>query len=257
MLVLELHSLCSGMTAKSSGIVRCHYGVPSLAAMAKYGIEVFAAAEEIFGVDVGYRQTGYLVGVDAGNVDALHANVAMQRGLGIAVELVGHDDVAQMWPGMRLDDFAAFAYEPQGGHGDAYLSGMTFAKRARELGVRIRQHSPVTGLVTSSGGEVVGVSIADGEVVSDTIVLAAGAWSAGLAAFAGVDSLPVAHEAVRTEGSPGRQVHQVPPRGRHGLVSRSRDRRIDDWHYAATTTADRDLGEDQDLPHPPQQQGQT
>lgn len=27
-LVLERHTLCSGDTSKSSGIARCHYGVP-------------------------------------------------------------------------------------------------------------------------------------------------------------------------------------------------------------------------------------
>ena len=33
-LVLERDTLCSGMTGKSSAVVRCHYGTASLAAMA-------------------------------------------------------------------------------------------------------------------------------------------------------------------------------------------------------------------------------
>ena len=37
------------MTGKSCGIVRCHYGVSSLAAMATVGLEVFEQAEELFG----------------------------------------------------------------------------------------------------------------------------------------------------------------------------------------------------------------
>ena len=59
------------MTGKSSGIVRCHYGVTSLAAMAAVGLEVFEKAEEIFGSDIGFRQTGYVVGVGEPNVAAL------------------------------------------------------------------------------------------------------------------------------------------------------------------------------------------
>ena len=39
--VLERNTVASGMTGKSSGIVRCHYGVSSLAAMATVGLEVF------------------------------------------------------------------------------------------------------------------------------------------------------------------------------------------------------------------------
>jgi glycine/D-amino acid oxidase-like deaminating enzyme len=61
--VLERATVGSGMTGKSSGIVRCHYGVDSLAAMAAVGLEVFEKAEEIFGHDIGFRQTGYVVGV--------------------------------------------------------------------------------------------------------------------------------------------------------------------------------------------------
>ncbi len=61
--VVERNTVGSGMTGKSSGIVRCHYGVSSLAAMAAAGLEVFENAEEIFGVDIGFRQTGYVVGV--------------------------------------------------------------------------------------------------------------------------------------------------------------------------------------------------
>ena len=40
-LVLERHSLASGGTGKSSGIVRMHYGVPSIAAMAWRSLPVF------------------------------------------------------------------------------------------------------------------------------------------------------------------------------------------------------------------------
>ncbi|MBM4493808.1 hypothetical protein GS436_12095 [Rhodococcus hoagii] len=48
-----------------------------------------------------------------------------------------------LWPGIHLDDFAAFAYEPLGGHGDAYMTGMPYGARARALGVRIRQSTNV------------------------------------------------------------------------------------------------------------------
>src|ERR1700756_1131920 len=134
------------MTGKSSGVVRCHYGVRSLAAMAWYGIDVFERATELFGDDIGFRQCGYVVGVGEADVDALKANVAMQQELGVQVDFVGHDAVADLWPGARLDDFAAFAYEPRGGRGDAHMTGMAFAGAARACGARIRQGTPVASL---------------------------------------------------------------------------------------------------------------
>ena len=54
-LVLERHSLASGGTGKSSGIVRAHYGIPSIAAMAWRSQRLI----EKLGVAVGFRQVGY------------------------------------------------------------------------------------------------------------------------------------------------------------------------------------------------------
>ncbi|MEV0249238.1 FAD-binding oxidoreductase [Nocardia sp. NPDC050712] len=187
-LVLERGTLCSGMTGKSSGVVRCHYGTPSLAAMAWYGVDVFTRAAELFGDDMGFQQCGYVVGVGTGNVEPLRANVAMMRGLGIDVELIDHAAMAELWPGLRLDDFAEFAYEPLGGRGEAYLAGMAFATAARRLGVRIRQSTPVRALRTSATGAVHGVLLADGsEIHCGTVILATGPWTPVLAGTAGVE----------------------------------------------------------------------
>ncbi|MET7772481.1 FAD-dependent oxidoreductase [Nocardia sp. NPDC005366] len=186
--VLERDTLCSGMTGKSSGVVRCHYGVPSLAAMAWYGVDIFTRAAEIFGDDMGFQQCGYVVGVGADNLEPLHANVAMMRDLGIDVRLIDHDAMGSLWPGLYLDDFAAFAYEPLGGRGEAYLAGMAFAASARTLGVRIRQSTPVRALLRRAGDVVYGVELADGsEIHASTVILAAGPWTSALAAGVGVD----------------------------------------------------------------------
>lgn len=188
--VFERALLCSGGTAQSSGVVRAHYGVPSLAAMAWYGNQFLANAEEILSAEVGFEQTGYVVGVGPGNVEALRANVDMQRSLGVDVELVPADKVAELWPWADLDDFEASAYEPQGGYGDAYLTGQAFAAAARRAGATIRQNTPVAEILTE-GDHVAGVLLDDGERVSSRVVIvAAGPWSVHLLAPVGVD-LPI------------------------------------------------------------------
>lgn len=199
--VLERDTVGSGGTGKSSGIVRCHYGVPSLAAMAWKGLRVF----EELGDEAGFRQTGYVVGVGAQNVAALEANLEMQRGLGIETGLVGHSEVATMWPSARLDDFAAFAYEPRGGFGDAYRTAQTFAAFARRAGAVIRQGARVAELLPQ------GVRLVNGEVLrAGTVVLAAGPWSVALAAQVGIE-LPI--RAMREQIlliDPGTDVGPVP-----------------------------------------------
>ena len=185
--VVERSTVGSGMTGKSSGIVRCHYGVSSLAAMAADGLEVFEQAAEIFGGDIGFRQTGYVVGVGEPNVDALRKSLAAQRAVGVDTEEIDRAEVAEMWPFADLEPFAAFGYEARGGYGDAYQTAQAFATTARAAGVRIRQGCAATGLAVD-GDRVTGVMLSDGSTVAaDTVVVATGVWTQPFLAPYGID----------------------------------------------------------------------
>ena len=185
--VAERGTVGSGMTGKSSGIVRCHYGVSSLAAMAAVGLEVFENAEDLFGADIGFRQTGYVVGVADANVDALRKSLAAQRSVGVDTEEIGHAEVARLWPYADLTPFAAFGWEPRGGYGDAYQTAQAFSASARAAGARVRQGSPVAGLLLD-GDRVTGVRLADGsEISAGTVVVATGVWTRPFLAPYGID----------------------------------------------------------------------
>lgn len=188
--VLERNTVASGMTGKSSGIVRCHYGVSSLAAMATVGLEVFEKPQQFLGdqaLDIGFRQTGYVVGVGAQDVDALRKSSAAQRSVGVQTEEIDADEVARMWPWADLSPFAAFGWESRGGYGDAYQTAQAFAASARGAGVRIRQGVAAAELVLD-GDRVTGVRTADGDTVSaGTVVVATGVWTRPFLAKYGVD----------------------------------------------------------------------
>jgi sarcosine oxidase, subunit beta len=185
--VAERDTVGSGMTGKSSGIVRCHYGVSSLAAMATVGLEVFEKADETFGQDIGFRQTGYVVGVGEPNVDALHKNLAAQRAVGVQTEEIDRAEVARMWPFADLEPFAAFGWEARGGYGDAYQTAQAFAVAARTAGARFRQGCEVAGLLLD-GDKVTGVRLADrSEISTGTVVVATGVWTKPFLERYGVD----------------------------------------------------------------------
>jgi len=186
-LVVERNTVGSGMTGKSSGIVRCHYGVSSLAAMATVGLEVFESAEALFGHDIGFRQNGYVVGVGEPNVESLRKSLAAQRAVGVQTEEVDTAEVAKMWPFAELAPFAAFAFEPRGGFGDAYQTAQAFAVAARGAGVRVRQGTAMTDLLLD-GDRVTGVRLSDGtQVEAGTVVVATGVWTKPLLARYGID----------------------------------------------------------------------
>lgn len=208
--VLERNTVGSGMTGKSSGIVRCHYGVSSLAAMATVGLEVFENAEQYFGTDIGFRQTGYVVGVGAPNVDNLRKSLAAQREVGVHTEEIDAADVAELWPWADLEPFAAFGWEARGGYGDAYQTAQAFAVSARAAGVRIHQGANVTGLIID-GNRVTGVELADGtRVLAGTVVVATGVWTRPFLAPHGVDVPIRVHREQIVTIKPGADIGPVP-----------------------------------------------
>lgn len=191
-LVLERHQLASGGTGKSSGIVRMHYGVPSLAAMAWQSLPTF----EALGSEVGFRQVGYSVIVGEENVAQLEANTAMHQALGIDVELIGPDRLRELWPMMNVEDVALASYEPRGGFADASQLALHYGQVARANGGAIRQNAPV-GRILTEGDKVTGVELDDGEVIeADLVVVAAGWWSKRLVEDLGI---PLPIEAYRSE----------------------------------------------------------
>ena len=209
-LVLERGTVGCGGTGKSSGIVRCHYGVPLLAAMAWKGVRLLENAAGVLGDDAGFRQVGYVVGVGPENTAALHANLAIQQGLGIDTAAIDPDTAAGLWPAADLSGFAAFGYEPRGGYGDPYRTAQAFATPARRGGAVIRQGTAVAAML-ASGGRVTGVRLADGtEQSAGSVVLAAGPWSATLTFPLGVHlPLQVCREQILLV-APGRALGPVP-----------------------------------------------
>jgi sarcosine oxidase, subunit beta len=209
-LVLERASIASGGSGKSSGIVRCHYGIRSLAAMAWRSLPVLEQASEMLGADSGYRKTGYLVGVGPENLASLRANVAMQGRLGIEVELIRPDDVRDLWPFADLDDFVEFAYEPRGGYGDGHQTAVAFSVAARRGRTRIHQHCPVESIEVSDRASLT-VRVASGErIAAGQVVIAAGPWSVPIAASIGIE-LPIrAQRAQILLVDPGAPIGPVP-----------------------------------------------
>ena len=208
--IVERATVGAGGTGKSSGVVRCHYGVSSLAAMATRSLDTFERAEDVLGEDVGFHQTGYVVGVGDGNVEALQASMADQRAVGVRTEDIDHTEVAKLWPVADLEPFAAFAWEARGGYGDAYRTAQAFSGVARRAGARLRQGALVTGLVVRNGA-VTGVRLSDGEVLeADAVVLAAGPWSVPLLAEHGVELPITVHREAIVLVDPGQDLGDVP-----------------------------------------------
>jgi sarcosine oxidase subunit beta len=180
-LLLERDYLAAGPTGRSGAVIRCHYSTPTLVKLAVEGRVFFENATALVGDDCGYRRVGFLALVGPSDADGLRAKVAMQRDAGLAVHLLEPDDARQVEPALDLGPIALAAYEAESGHADAVRATRAIARRAAELGVEIRQGTPVRAMRVE-GGRVRAVVTDAGEVPAGTVVCAAGPWTRRLVA---------------------------------------------------------------------------
>jgi sarcosine oxidase, subunit beta len=190
--VLDRGTVGSGMSSRSSALVRMHYTFAPEVDLAVRSDAMFDAWTDLTGRPAVVRRTGFVRFVRNEETDLLRANVAMQREHGARAEVVDAAALAELAPGLRADDVACAAWEPHGGYGDGAIVAGDLLAAARDAGARYRPNTPVRGLITA-GDRVTGVLTDGGEVHAGTVVLAAGVWSPPLLAGAGID-LPIETE---------------------------------------------------------------
>src|SRR5262250_2975573 len=188
--VLERDTVCSGSTALASGGIRHQYANRLGVELTTHSILVYERFEEEFGVDPNFRQHGYLILIATEEeMAAARRAVAMQRSLGVTVELLDAAATRALCPYLNTDDLLGATYTPRDGYADPYLCATAIAARARELGVAIEQQQEVVGFVRH-GDRVTGVVTARGTFEAPAVVIATGAWSGVVGKLAGVD-IPV------------------------------------------------------------------
>jgi len=193
-LVLDRATAGSGMSCRSSALVRMHYTFAPEVELAVRSDAMFRAWSELTGKPSCIRRTGFARIVRPGEEAALRANIAMQRALGARAEEIDAAGLNELAPCLRVEDVVCAAWEPEGGYGDGAVVAGDLLAAARAHGVRYRPATPVRALLRD-GDRVTGVSAgANGEREhAGTVILAAGVWSPALARTAGV-LLPIETE---------------------------------------------------------------
>ncbi|HLY35709.1 MAG TPA: FAD-dependent oxidoreductase [Candidatus Limnocylindria bacterium] len=184
--VLERATVASGATGRSSGLVRMHYDVETDARLAWCSHAYFREWEERIGGACGFVRTGFLQLVAEDETDALGANVAMLRAIGIPTEMIDADGVRDLMPGVAVDDLALAAWEPESGYADPTSTTNALLRAAVDRGARLVQGAAVTSIRVDRG-HVVGVDTPRGSWDAAIVIDAAGAWAAAVAAMVGVD----------------------------------------------------------------------
>ena len=188
--VLEREQLGGGSTTRNAGGVRLQFSTEINVRLSLRSLPRIEHFEEEMGVDPHLRQVGYLFLItEQRDVAPFEESLAMWQRLGVPVQRLDAAGVHQVFPELRVDDLRFATLCMRDGYCDptSLLNG--YVARAREKGVKFREHEAVTAM-TREGDRVTAVRTAKGDIACNTIVNAAGAWGAEVGKLAGVD-LPI------------------------------------------------------------------
>lgn len=190
----ERGSLGEGSTARSAGGIRSQFSTRINVKLSLASKEVWNGFEDQFGVDIGFRTSGYLfLARSESTAERFREDVRMQRDLGAETKFLEPMTAAEHCPELDTGSFRAATYNPTDGFADPNLAVQGYAEAARDRGVEIRPKTPVTA-IHRSGGRVVSVDVVENgateRVDVDYVVNATGAWSPNVAEMAGV-TLPI------------------------------------------------------------------
>ena len=180
-------------TPASMGGVRTQFGVPSNVAMARYGLEFYARADEALAGAWGrprvrFHRSGYLLLAHDANEAALRERIAAQRAIGVAVEWLAPEEIHRAAPALAVDGVRGAMWTRDDGYVSPRGGLQALVERSRELGASWLQDD-VVGLQLEGDRATVRTR-GEGAISAAAVVLAAGAWSRDVAALAGVE-LPV------------------------------------------------------------------
>jgi sarcosine oxidase subunit beta len=186
----ERDLLAQASTGLCVGGIRQQFSHPANILLSQEVVRLFERFEEEFGVDIQFRQAGYIfLAQHSDTWEDVKTSVQIQHKYGVPVELLPPEEIKSRWAYLEVNDLEGGTFCPEDGYADPYLVAMAFANAARRLGVHIREQTHVTA-ISVEHGRIRGVSTTQGPISAPIIVNTAGAWGGEVARMAGL-KIPV------------------------------------------------------------------
>jgi sarcosine oxidase subunit beta len=181
----------AGSTGRATGGYRAQYASAVNVRLSLRSREKLLRFHDDTGGDCGYRPVGYLfLATRPASLAVLRDAQRVQHAAGLAeARMLGRDEIGTVQPHIALDGVAGAAWCPS----DGYIRPMGLLEgwldAARRAGAQVRWHAPVER-IERDGDRVTAVHAGGERIAAGTVVNAAGAWAAHVAALAG-HALPV------------------------------------------------------------------
>ena len=188
--VLEKDYIGSGSTEKCAGGIRQQFSTEINVRLSVESIRFFKHFEEETGHAADFRQHGYLIlATTDDELETFRRNVDMQQRFGVKVDLLYPQQIAELVPGLNLDNVLGATFCPDDGYADPYSVVSGFASAAKRLGVKIQEETEVTGIELHND-QVRAVLTTEGRFEAPVVVNAAGPHAGIIGGMARLD-IPV------------------------------------------------------------------
>ncbi len=185
-LLLERSRLSSGTTWHSTGNMETYRPDPLIFEMVRHAAEIYPRLAAEVGQDIGWRRVGRVMYTDRGERwESMRLLPELGRARGIDLELLTPGEAQKRLPIISTEGLLGAVWVPSDARVNPTDAVMAFASAARARGVDIHQEIPVARIIVRDGS-VQGVETAAGTVSCETVVIAAGLWSADLVRSCGL-----------------------------------------------------------------------
>jgi sarcosine oxidase subunit beta len=203
--VLDQGYVLAGASGRNGGGVRAQWTTVENIELARRSIATFKRMPQELGIQDWFRQGGYLLlAFSEDSARGLRKAVAFQNEHGVPTRLITEGEALEVVPELDTRGLVQASYGPTDGVLFPWPVVWGYYQKCREMGVQVLHHTKVEGFELQRNGEarLASVHTDRGTLrVQGQVVNAAGAWSKGLAALAGVDlpNQPVKHEILCTD----------------------------------------------------------
>lgn len=179
-----------GATGRCAGGIRYQFSTEINVRLSQLSLPMLDRFEEETGQPIDLRYPGYLIlATNERDVATFRSNLELQHRLGVPTEWLDGDEVRRRVPQLAAGDVLAATYHAGDGLADPHGVVAGYVNAARRLGATALTDTTITG-IRHDAGRVTAVETSLGTIACETVVNAAGPWSAQIGALAGIE-LPV------------------------------------------------------------------
>ena len=199
--VLEKNYLGSGSTFRCGTGIRQQFGDEANIRMMKRSVEIWKNLEEELGMDVNFRQTGYLFLLyNENEVKDFKKNVELQNKFGIPSRIITPEEAREIVPPLNTEGVIAAAWNHTDGKANPFKAVFAYANAAKKLGVKIYEYTAADDIKLENRS-IKEVVTNRGTVKTKRVINAANGWAKLINEKIGVNIPiePYKHQGIKTE----------------------------------------------------------